>query len=344
MKRYLLLSAALLMTSGTIQAASNVIRQGFNNYTAPPDCGTNGQSLTSNGNCGTTWTTASGGSFVTATSSVTLPYGINVSSGIYLNATTITSTSTITSTMSFIVASCTTQGASPTAWITLTLPPASLTNGSSNITIYDVGTDSCSIKIAGNGTDVIESTGVIRLDAKSQHAVLQVIGSGLWGGSIQYTPWSVFTTQDDVGSFSVATSSLVYSCPVYIPVPVGVMGFRLNRTSNTGLMSTALTDMNGKYVIGVSSQATINGVQNYTTGSVTSISPGWYRWEFTANNTAVAITGSNSAVSNKIYCSTVGTDTFGIDLSKFVPTLPGTADSNTYPAVDLLINGGLQGF
>lgn len=274
--------------------------------------------------------------------------GVTLSSGIKINIPTgvITSTSVITSTMSVIIASCTTRGLTPNAWITLNLESASSNVGTTHF-IYNVGADSCSIKIAAQPGELIESSGTARLDAQMQHASIHSLGNGMWGagpGGIQYTPWSLFTTQDDVGTFAVATSSLVYSCPVYNPVPLAVMGFRWNRTVNAGWVSTALTDMNGKYVVGVSTQLTISGVNNYLTGGVTQLAPGWYRWEITANNTATLIAGSNSVNSSKMFCSSVGTNTFGLDLSQFTPSLPGLANSVTYPAVDLIFNGGLQGF
>ncbi len=208
--------------------------------------------------------------------------------------------------------------------------------------IYNVGADSCSIRIAGSGTNLIESTGVVRLDAQSQHAYLESLGNGLWGGDVQATPWSVFTTQDDVGTFSVSGASVVYSCPIFILTPLGFEGVRVNRTANTGQFSAAIFNMNNQYVVGVSTQQTINAVNNYMSGGVYQVSPGWYKLLFTMNNTTVQISGSNTVNSNKMFCSTVGTAA-NMDLSKFTPSA-GSVDSNSYPAVDLIFNGGDQGF
>lgn len=277
-------------------------------------------------------------------SSVTFKSAVVISSGLITNASIITSTTTLTSSMTVVFASCTTRGASPTAWITVIMPPATLINGTGSVlyNIYDVGADSCSIRIAGNGTDLIESSGVVRLDAQSQHVAIRTIGAGLWGGDIQYTPLSLFTTQDDVGTFTVGTSSDVYSCPIYIPVPIGFMGVRLGRSTGAGFVGTALTDMNGKYVIGVSSMITISGQNNYMTGGVFQLAPGSYRAELVIPNTVTTINGSNSVSNSKAFCSKVGTSTTGSDLSGFVPTLPGTGDTRPYPAFDLIFNGGMQ--
>lgn len=282
----------------------------------------------------------------TYSSSVTFQGGIDISSGIVVNASVITSTTVLTSTMSFVLASCTTRGASPNANITLTLPPAKLINGvkSSNIGIYDVGIDSCSLEIVGSGTDVIYSTGMWRLDAQNQYCELKVIGNGVWGGDCQATPASIFSTQDDVGTFTVGTASDVYSCPIYIPVPIGFMGFRFGRSTGGGIVGHAITDMFGKYIVGVSSEVTISGMNNYFSGGVTPLSPGWYRGEVVIPNTITTLNGSNSVGSSKAFCSKVGTSTTGSDLSGFSPTLPGTGDSRPYPAFNLLFNGGMQSY
>jgi hypothetical protein len=257
----------------------------------------------------------------------------------------IIGTSTILSSMTIVVASCTTRGASPNAWITLNMSLAQQIG--EKHTFYDVGADSCSIRIAAAVGDLIESTGVIRLDAQTQHASIQYLGNGLWGGGpggIQSTPWSIFTTQDDVGSFTVATASDVYSCPIYVPIPIGFMGVRMGRSAGAGFVGTAITDMNGRYVIGVSSMITGNAQNNYMTGGVYQLSPGSYRAEIVIPNTVTAVNGSNTVASSKAFCSKVGTSTFGSDLSSFVPTLPGTGDTRSYPAFDLIFNGGMQGF
>lgn len=291
--------------------------------------------------------TGSGGSPTTTyTSSVTFQGGVSLSSGIAIDATDIISTtSTITSSMTVILASCTTRGSSPTPWIALNLGSAS--NIGEEHMIYDVGADSCSIKINAQPGELIESTGTIWLNAQTQHASIHALGNGLWGsgpGSIQYTPWSVFTTQDDVGTFTVATASDVYSCPIFIPIPIGFEGFRVGRSVSSGLFGFAITDMNGKYVVGVSSAVSASGFNNYTTGSVTQLSPGWYRLEVVLPSTALTINGSNSVNAGKMFCSKVGSSTSGSDLSGFTPTIPGTGDNRSYPAIDLLFNGGMQSY
>lgn len=283
----------------------------------------------------------------TFTSSATFLGGISLSSGVYYNNTLITSTSTITSSMTVVLASCTTRGSSPTSLITLSLN--SVVGSSETHMIYDVGADSCVIKIQASPGELIESSGTLFLNAQTQHASIQALGGGLWGGGnggIQYTPWSVLTTQDDVGTFTVAVASQVTSCPIYIDAPTGFMGFRINRVGGNGLMGGSIVDANtGRYITGVSSMnAIVGGPVNYFSGGVTQLAPGSYRVFFSIPNTVTSISGSNSVNSGKMYCGTVGTSTTGMDLSGFVPSLPGTGNSATYPAIDLLFNGGLQSF
>jgi hypothetical protein len=282
----------------------------------------------------------------------TIVSGISISSGIYIApaggmASVISGTTTLTSTMSVVLASCTTRGATPNAWITLTLPPVN-NNGEEHF-IYDIGSDSCSIRVQANPGDLIESTGTVPLNAQTQHASVHALTTGLWGsgpGGIQVTPWSVFTTQDDVGTFTVAVASQVTSCPIYIPAPVGFMGFRINRVSGNGLIGGSIVDAaTGRYITGVSSMnVVVGGAVNYFSGGVTQLAPGYYRVLFSIPNTVTSISGSNTVNSNKMYCGTVGTSTSGMDLSGFTPTLPGTSSNGNYPAIDLLFSGGLQSF
>jgi hypothetical protein len=58
MKRWLLLLLTLGCVTVWVSAGTNYFVAGLDQYGAPPNCGTNGQVLTSNGTCGTTWTTS----------------------------------------------------------------------------------------------------------------------------------------------------------------------------------------------------------------------------------------------------------------------------------------------
>lgn len=271
--------------------------------------------------------------------------GLNISSGIIINTTPIiTSTSTITSTMSVVLASCTATNTS-NKFITLTLPDAT-SNPGADIMIYDVGTDSCSIRVAGSGTDVIESTGIIQLNAKFQHASLHSLGSVGWGagtGDIQYTPATVWTTQDDVGVFSVGTASAVYQCPVYISVPFSLLGFRVDKPTSSGNASFGLWNMNmgTTPIVTLSSQTLAGNPSNYFLSIPFNGSPGWYRIGIQLSNTSVQITGSNSVNDVTLFCSVGATPSgTGLDLTTVTFSIGGTRNS-TYPAVDLLLNGGV---
>lgn len=275
--------------------------------------------------------------------------GVTLSSGITIGLQSIiTANTTMTSTMSVVEASCTAKGTANTG-LTLTLPAAA-SNSGRDFMIYDVGTDSCVVTVKGNGTDLIESTGTIQLNAQFQHASLHSLGAVGWGsglGGIQYTPWSVFTTQDDVGSFTIGTSSAVYQCPVYIPVPVAVLGFRADR--GTGLtgekVSFGIWNMNfgTTPIVSLSTQTPVGGPSNYLLSTVYNLSPGWYRIGIAINNATTAYSGSNSVAQETMFCSIGATPTgTGVDLTTITLAAGGTRN-RTYPAVDLLINGGSTG-
>lgn len=259
----------------------------------------------------------------------------------------LTSNTAITANSSVVLASCTATGTSNTP-IVVTLPDAVSSLGTAPITIYDVGNDSCSVQIKGAGTDLIVGTGTFQLNAKYAYASLQSLGSVGWGaapGGLSVTPWSIFTTQDDVSTFLVAASSQVTMCPIYVPTPIAFTGFRINRGTAAGNNNSvaAIFDQNNKFIVQVATMVMTGGGVNYLSGTVTQIPPGWYKVAYTAANTLMAITGSNAVNSTKLFCGLAGTSTSGMDLSTFVPSSPLTANGNAYPAIDLLVNGGSQG-
>jgi hypothetical protein len=303
--------------------------------------GGSGASLTSSN----TWTAGqSFNSFTNLSGTTTISGGVFISSAINIAIpSVITTTMTITSTMSIILASCSSFGTT-NSFITVTLPSASASSGYST-DIYDVGPDSCSIHVQAAGSDVIIDTGTWYLNAKHQMLSIRSLGSSGWGcanGNCVATPFTAWTTQDDVGTYTASASSVVYHCPIYLPTPVALLGFRADRPSNTGTGSFSINDMKGHWLTGVSTVTLTGNPSNYLLATVYQLAPGWYQLLVELNNSTVQLSGSNSVNDVTMLCGEAGTNTTQ-DLSQFTPTLTGGVRNRNYPAIDLLINGGDQG-
>lgn len=284
-----------------------------------------------------------GGETNTYTSSKTFTGGVYASSPIIngINSDVITTTMTLSSSMTVVSASCTATNTT-NKWITLTLPPLSSVRSGHPAKIYDVGADSCSIRVAANPADTIISTGAIMLNAKFHTATLEAVGTVGWAGQWVPTPYSVATTQDEVGTYSMSASSVVYQCPVYIPAPFALLGFRADRVGGTGNISLGLFDQQGKFLVGTSTQTTISGPSNYLlsqpTAAVYQGAPGWYKVAVQMNHTGLTLSGSNSMNDVTMMCSEGATPS-NLDISKVTLTTGGTRNRNV-PSIYLLLNGG----
>jgi len=228
--------------------------------------GTSGQVLQSGGQgAAVSWTTLTsaalsstqtwtGGnifqSYTNFTGSTTVS-GIKISSQVVISTPTavVATTSTLTSTMSVVLAS----APANTAWITLTLPAAASYPGLS-IMIYKVDKTTDAVKISGAGTDLIEGTGTITLNAYTQHASLYSTGNEWVGGfgGIQYTPDGVYgTNRVNTGSgdtSSVATSSDVILCSTYINAPVFITGLHYGWAATACNVDYGIYDLGGNLI------------------------------------------------------------------------------------------------
>lgn len=266
--------------------------------------------------------------------------GISISSGITVSTPSayVTSTMTITSTMSVILAS----PAAGNAKITLTLPDAA-TNPGLDMMIYKVDSSTVQVVIQGAGTDMIESTGTAFLNAKFQHASLHSLGSAGWGsglGGIQYTPHTIQTVSMDNAAYITGTSSIAVQCPVYNPVPSLVTAFRADKSAGGGFLSFGIFDRNGRYLIGVSTVATVAGPNNYSLTTPFQLAPGWYKVAVMLSNVGIQLTGSNSLADVTSLCS-VGATPTNMDISAVTLTTGGNRNIPD-PFVALILNGGVQ--
>lgn len=276
-------------------------------------------------------------SYTNHVGSSTFTGGVAISSTIVLGnpASTFTSTGTITSSMSVVQVSAPNTG----AFITLTLPSASANPGL-DITIYKVDATTTEVKIVGAGTDLIEGTGTIRLDAQFQHASLHSLGATGWGsgyGGIQTTPaWLGPALDGTTGVVTTASGTIV--TPFSNAVPVTVTGFRYYVTAGSG----------GKGVFGIYNQF---GTLVMSTGPVTigsfgaatiattptNLPPGQYYFAFQPSNAAIAIGGTSANGGNgALFCSLTGGASMGL-ANPYV--FPGTSTVSCY-SIYVLVNGG----
>lgn len=281
---------------------------------------------------------STGGISVTASGGITTT-GLFVSSGIIVSTPTATvaSTATLTSTMSVVLVSVPAN----TAWITMTLPSAA-NNPGSEIMIYKVDSTTGAVLIKGAGSELIEGTNTIRLDATTQHASLHSLGSFGWGsglGGIQRTP-SYFGPDDMTSGNSIGASSRTYTCPFDIPVPVFITGFRYfdqSGSPNSNLVF-GLYDQNGIIVTSTGPVASPGfGVQTISYGTPVLVAPGQYRWAIQVSNNVLQIGADNINGSNgSTLCSYKDSGTMGLPNPY---GLPGSSP-NRKLTVKILVNGG----
>ena len=309
--------------------------------------GTNGQVLTSGGpGVVPSWTTVSGGSggsggyaVEPATVTYQLAKGVLISSGLVVSTQTavITTTTTITSSMTVVLASAPASG-----FIRINLPSASANVGQ-DFMIYKVDAGSNPVIVQASGSDLIESSGAVRLDAQSQHASLHSYGTG-WGsglGSIQYTPPYITNNISNEGNFQIGVSSRVIQCPIYVPVPIAVTGWRADAqvTGTNGTVSFGIFDRSGNPIVTLSTQTIVSGLNNYLLPTPYQLAPGMYKEAVSMALTTSNLTGQ--APNDRATMCGVGANPSNMDLSKVTLT-NGNSQTMNEPHVDLLVNGGFS--
>ena len=263
--------------------------------------------------------------------------GIQISSGINVAVpSVITATMTLTSTMSVVLASCTATSTT-NKFITLTLPAAS--QSGTDITVYDMSPDTCAIHIQAGSGDLIESTGTLYLNAKTQHANVHALGFNTWGaglGGIQYTPSRIARIQQLNGGFSVGTSSTQIMCAIDIPVPVIATGFAFYQNSAAN-MAFGLLDASGNVVV---STGPVNntGAQALKI-TPTQVPPGRYFIAALVSATTANLmdgAGTNNSPATAACAATIEA---GQSTIQSVP-LASMVTVNLVPSIHLLVNGG----
>lgn len=233
-----------------------------------------------------------------------------------------------------------------TAWITLTLPSAA-SNPGLDIMIYKVDGSSDAIRIQGAGSDLIESTGTIYLNAKFQHASLHSLGTAGWGsgpGGIQYTPLRLYPTPYILHNiFSVASSSDEVLCPIYIPVPVQITGYVYSGDSASGNISLGLIDIAGN-VVTSASPLPVAGGRQVVTQTPANISPGSYFLAVQFSNQPANMDGGDNNSGAGIQgCADYSGSTGGI-FAVNIASPSGQFGSSSSPGVSILVSGGRQNF
>jgi len=277
-----------------------------------------------------------------ATVPFNLAKGVTISSGITIGGSSaIGSTTTLTSTMSLVYVTVPAN----TAWVTLTLPDATASEGR-NIMIYKVDATTGAVRIVPAGADTIQGSTDIRLNAKFQHAHVQSLGAPGWGegiGGIQTTPLYIGFNGDG-GNANTRVSSTTYACPMLVEVPVTVVGFAWYvQTAAAGSYAT-LSIYDGKLNLVTSTGPVLVGSfgNNSTTITPTHLPPGQYYYGWQQAVATVAISddpGAGNGGNGNIYCST-NADT---DLVPPNPFVLGTGAAKAGPAINIRISGGRTG-
>jgi hypothetical protein len=224
----------------------------------------------------------------------------------------------------------------------VTLPTATSCNGKP-VTVVKVDQTTGTVTVNAVGTDVINGTGTVNLNAWTQTVSIQ--GSNVtpgvwvpWGVGIESTPPYLGSIIDGNQATGMTASSDVVIAPFYAPVPVAVIGFRWFITTLTGVAqaSFGIYDQNGKLLQSVPSlNVSGTGVLN-TTMTVTNLGPGQYyvASQFSSNTLQVSATspggGNGALLSGKNTASAMGLPN---------PYVFGTG-TLTFPNVAVLVAGG----
>lgn len=294
-------------------------------------CNANGTNCTASGSSG-------GYALEPATKTINAAQGITISSAITYSipSTVVSGTFTIpSSSMSVILVSVPAN----TAWVTQTLPSASTYSGS-DIMFYKVDGTTGSVRIVGAGTDVIEGSGTLRLDAKIQHASLHSLGAYGWGagtGGIQYTP-SYLGYPDGRDTATVGTSSNVFICPIDVSVPVTVTGYRFYNASGSGNIVLGLYDQYGNLLTSTGPvSAGSFGPNSVLMATPYNLPPGQYYYALQASNTSLNFGATNVNGGNgSLLCSAKTSATIGLP-NPYV--FPGVSFTRIF-TIKVLVNGG----
>lgn len=234
---------------------------------------------------------------------------------------------------SVILASATT-----TSSFTVTLPTSASSAGRV-LTISKVDISTGVVAIQAAGSDKINSTGTIKLNAFTQTASIMADGQGNWlpfGQGIQWTPSNI-SIPDGTSAFAVAATSSIYVCPVDIPVPVAAMGIRFG-ISIQGPSATAdvgVYDQNGKLLASAGSTLVpAAGVSTLSFPTPVHLSPGQYYLAWQGNATGTQIVGTVTQ-NRAILCATNTATTMGLPASFTFGTT-----SSRIPSLHLIVSGG----
>lgn len=281
---------------------------------------------------------------LTTTTGNVAPYLMTVSSAgvlatngisVSLNMGIVTTTSTLSNTSTVIQAS----APANTPWITLTLPSAA-SNPGLDLMIYKVDATTGEVRIQGAGSDLIEGTGTLHLDARFQHASLHSLGAVGWGsglGGIQYTPSRIRAIQQMNNGFSVGTSSTQVMCAIDIPAPVAVTGFAYYQGASAN-MAFGLLDGNGNVVVSTGPIAGTSGTKATTTTPVM-IAPGRYYISVLVSATTGGIMDGAQTNNSPATPGCGAVIEAGASTIQAV-TIPLSSQVNLVPSIHLLVNGG----
>jgi hypothetical protein len=229
------------------------------------------------------------------------------------------------------------------AGITITLPSAASNQGQV-LSIIKVSQSSYTVTIAANGTDTIEGTGTIKLNAFGQKATIKSIGSvnnlGTWvgwGDGIQRTPPYVAAVPAGVAASAWYGSSVAVITSVYTNVPINVstMVYRIGATAS-GNCDIGIYDSNGNLLWSRGSfVCPAQASPNVQTFPMVNLPSGYYYLAFTADNTTLTIQKQSA---NLMGGAASYVNTFPLPSTINIST--GTTNSPL--SIGLRVNGGDQ--
>lgn len=264
---------------------------------------------------------------VTVTSSVTAQ-GLKTTSG-FVNSTINSKNASYVavSTDSVILASATVASG-----ITITLPASSASTGQ-GLTIEKVDQGTNTVTVLANGTDVIQGTGTVVLNAYTQTIGLIADGVNGWIPTINQPTPPMISNYVQASAVSVLASSQVYVQGVYVPVPVSVVGFNLGVGVQAGQMDFGLYNSKYQLVFDTGTMTVPSAGINQIKIKPLNLAPGWYYMALQGNNGVTASFQRAAGNSSNMNCEvSSGNTTF---------PLPSAPSSATFGSTALCFEEGL---
>jgi len=304
-------------------------------YVLPNHDGSANQVLQTNGSAVLGWATVAAGTNVAFTNTAQVFVSSQTfSKGLYNKTINSQNANYVAvSTDSVILAS-----ATATSGITVTLPASSVSTGQT-LTIEKVDTTTNTVTIVTNGTDIIQGTGTVVLNAYTQTLGLIADGTGGWIPTINQPTPPVLFNNIQASAVSVLVSSAIYVQGVYVPVPVSVTGFDLGVGVQAGNMDLGIYNSKYQLIFDTGTMLVPSAGINQIKIKPVNLAPGWYYVALTGNNGVTASFQRGAGNSSNINCEVNSANTaFPLPAA---PTSSSFGSSALCFVEGLLVSGGV---